>query len=133
MLNSKEYLGMADINDEDNYVDLCLKLGNSDITDIATHGLDVRVFSTRKCNYIVPPKGDCLSQFHPGKCGDVSMRPQSICVQERDMNITLFFLLERVKTRNFDENRVVGNSKLEKWHLVKNHDCFIFCWYINEK
>ncbi len=28
-----------------------------------------------------------------------------------------FSLLERVKTRNFDENRVVGNSNLEKWHL----------------
>ncbi len=74
MLKSTEYLGLADINDEDNYIDLCLKLSNSDITDITTHGLDVRVFSTRKCNYIVPPKGDCLSEFHPGNCGDVQER-----------------------------------------------------------
>ena len=38
-----------------------------------------------------------------------------------------------MKTWNFDENLVVGNSKLEKWHIAKNHHFFIFCLYINEK
>ncbi len=36
-------------------------------------------------------------------------------VQEKNIFVT-FFLLEGVKTLNFDENRVVGNSKLRQWH-----------------
>ncbi len=40
--------------------------------------------------------------------------------------ISKFFLLEGVKTQNFGENRVVRNSKLEIWHLVKNHHFLFF-------
>jgi len=72
---------MADIQDSDNFLDLCLKLTSDDVNQMATHGLEVKVFSTRQCYFIVPPKGDCMNDLVGAPCGDSAAKAQKICVR----------------------------------------------------
>ncbi|CAK9083915.1 unnamed protein product [Durusdinium trenchii] len=80
VLNEEEYVGMGDIWDPDNIVDLCLKLNSTTLLEMVSKGLYVRVFSTRSCYYLVPPKGDCLSPLVTANCGDSATLPQETCV-----------------------------------------------------
>jgi len=81
-LATEKFLGLADAEDGDNFLDLCLKLTDEDVKKIAENagGLTVRLLSTRECQYFVLPKGDCLSDTVGKDCGDCSTRSQEICV-----------------------------------------------------
>jgi len=81
-LPADRFLGLADAEDGDNFLDLCLKLTDEDVQKIADDagGLTVRLLSTRDCQYWVLPKGDCLSDLVGQDCGDCSTRSQEICV-----------------------------------------------------
>lgn len=81
-LPAEKFLGLADAEDGDNFLDLCLKLTDEDVQAIADDagGLTVRLLSTRDCQYWVLPKGDCLSDLVGQDCGDSSSQSQEICV-----------------------------------------------------
>lgn len=82
VLTSDEYLGLADFGDGENYIDLCLNLSADVVAKITEHGLKVRLFSTRACNFIVPPKGDCQNDLVGAGCGDSATYPHEICVSK---------------------------------------------------
>ena len=82
VLGSDQYLGLADLGDGENYIDLCLNLSPGVVAKITEHGLKVRLFSTRACNFIVPPKGDCQNDLVGADCGDSATYPHEICVSK---------------------------------------------------
>ena len=82
VLTSDQYLGLADFGDGENYIDLCLNLSAGVVAKITEHGLKVRLFSTRACNFIVPPKGDCQNDLVGADCGDSATYPHEICVSK---------------------------------------------------
>mmetsp|Transcript_37589 Transcript_37589/g.118518 ORF Transcript_37589/g.118518 Transcript_37589/m.118518 type:complete len:419 (-) Transcript_37589:980-2236(-) len=104
VLTSDQYLGLADFGDGENYIDLCLNLSAGVVAKITEHGLKVRLFSTRACNFIVPPKGDCKNDLVGADCGDSATYPHEICVS---------------KIPNGKAMCVIGTDTYEKFDMTK--------------
>mmetsp|Transcript_76650 Transcript_76650/g.213057 ORF Transcript_76650/g.213057 Transcript_76650/m.213057 type:complete len:456 (-) Transcript_76650:1-1368(-) len=104
VLTNDQYLGLADFGDGENYVDLCLNLSPSVVAKITEHGLKVRLFSTRACNFIVPPKGDCQNELVGAACGDSATHPHQICVSQ---------------IPNSNATCVIGTDTYEKFNMTQ--------------
>mmetsp|Transcript_102351 Transcript_102351/g.265107 ORF Transcript_102351/g.265107 Transcript_102351/m.265107 type:complete len:414 (-) Transcript_102351:176-1417(-) len=83
-LAADKFLGLADEADGDNYVDVCMKLTDEDVNKFVDEqkGAMIRVISTRECDFMVLPKGDCLNDLVNADCGDCATESQEICITE---------------------------------------------------
>eukprot|EP00746_Dinoflagellata_sp_MGD_P101026 gnl/MRDRNA2_/MRDRNA2_41142_c0_seq1.p1 gnl/MRDRNA2_/MRDRNA2_41142_c0~~gnl/MRDRNA2_/MRDRNA2_41142_c0_seq1.p1 ORF type:complete len:397 (+),score=60.12 gnl/MRDRNA2_/MRDRNA2_41142_c0_seq1:85-1275(+) len=79
---ASEVLGMSDIHDHDNYLDLCLDLsGFADIRTSLGDGMTLKVTSERdNFEFITGPKGDCMNPLVNSACGDSRTKTQTMNV-----------------------------------------------------
>lgn len=108
-LPADKFLGLADEADGDNFLDLCMKLTADDVKKFqgAGSGATVRLLSTRKCSFLVLPKGDCQNELVGDKCGDSAARSQEICVTEiPDAQVKCDPMSNRVEFKDLTEAEV---------------------------